>query len=248
MSGQDFAERDLEVARRVHRSMLPHALAKDWVEADTRYEEAELLGGDYATVYDRGPGRIFECACDVTGHGLASALMAGRVNSFVRNALRSVEHPCQVVDGLNSFIVRRFANLGMYVSFFCLEIVRERSEIHYAGFGHPPALLYRAADGCCSRLQSRNALIGLLPDLPEGCQIDVVSVSPGDRLLLYTDGVIETRNQEHELFGIRRLESLLVTSGSQTPAQLLDRVFGALEQYRHGEPEDDALVVATRFL
>ena len=93
-----FSERDLEVARRVHRSLLPVPITRDWVEIATRYKEATLLGGDYATVCDRAPGRIFECACDVTGHGLAAALLAGRINSFVRSALHSAEHPCQVVD------------------------------------------------------------------------------------------------------------------------------------------------------
>ena len=221
---------------------------RDWVEIATRYKEATLLGGDYATVHDRAPGRIFECACDVTGHGLAAALLAGRINSFVRGALHDAEHPCQVVDGLNSFVFRRFAGLGMYPSFFCLEIDRARGEIHYAGCGHPPPLLYRATEGRCIRLRSEHTLLGLLPAFPDGCRIDVASISPGDRLLLYTDGVIETRNHVNELFGIDRLERLLDESGSETPLQLLDTVFDRLRRFRHGERQDDALIVATRFL
>ncbi len=243
-----FSERDLEVARRVHRSLLPVPIAKDWVEIATRYKEATLLGGDYATVYDRTPGRIFECACDVTGHGLAAALLAGRINSFVRSALHDAEHPCQVVDSLNSFVYRRFAGLGMYPSFFCLEIDRARGEIHYAGCGHPPPLLYRADERRCVRLRSSHTLIGLFPEFPGGCQIDVAPISPGDRLLLYTDGVIETRNEAAELFGTDRLERLVVESGSETSIQLLDKVFDRLRRFRHGDRQDDALIVATRFL
>jgi len=69
--------------------------------------------------------------------------------------------------------------------------------------------LYRKSEGRCSRLHSAHTWIGLLPDLPEGCRVDVASFAPGDVLLLYPDGVTETRDQKGEMFGLDRLEALV---------------------------------------
>ncbi len=91
--------------------------------------------------------------------------------------------------------------------------------------------------------------IGLFPEFRERCQINRVPIASGDRLLLYTDGVIETRNQAGELFGIEGVESILTnTTGSIASPRLLDTTFTALDEFRHGEQTDDALVVAARIL
>ncbi len=138
-----FSEDDMNLARLVHRTLLPQRLVSDWVDIDTRYREMHLLGGDYATVYERETGRIFLCICDVTGHGLTAALLAGRVNSFVRHAVSEIAHPCQVVDGLNTFFSEKFSDFGVFVTFFCVELNLACREIRYAGCGHPPAVLSR---------------------------------------------------------------------------------------------------------
>lgn len=241
---------DLDLARRIHRSLLPQRLVTDQFDVDLRYREMQILGGDYGTVYhQKSSDRIFQCVCDVTGHGLAATLLAGRVNSFVLHEVAVAEHPCQVVENLNSFIFKHFNGLGIFATFFCLEIDLSRREISYAGCAHPPALLYCPGEKHCQRLESHHELIGLSPTFSEECRIDLISFSPGDRLLLYTDGILETRNPGGDFFGVEGIESILKTSTeSEDSGQLLDRLFNALDGFRYGEPRDDALTMATRFL
>ncbi|MFQ5845792.1 MAG: PP2C family protein-serine/threonine phosphatase [Planctomycetota bacterium] len=242
-------EDDLDLARRIHRSLMPKRLERSGVEIDSHCRAMRMLGGDYATVHERAPGHVFLCACDVTGHGLAAALLATRINGFVRHALESVDHPCQVVESLNRFIVEHFGGLTIYATFFCLELDFERAEIPYAGCAHPPPVLWRARESRCVRLQSRHTMVGLFPELPEGCHIDHIPFAPGDRLLLYTDGVIETRDHKGEMFGIERLEKLLSNLDAEADTrQWLGRLFSRLDDFRHGVPHDDALVVAVKFL
>ncbi len=244
-----FSEDDMNLARLVHRTLLPQRLVRDWVDIDTRYREMRLLGGDYATVYERETGRIFLCICDVTGHGLTAALLAGRVNSFVRHAVSEIAHPCQVVDGLNRFFSEKFSEIGVFVTFFCVEINLACREIRYAGCGHPPAVLYRAGEKRCYHLKSEHRIIGIQPEFPEGCQSNNVSFSAGDRLILYTDGVSETRNREGHFFGLERIETFLEsTETSKDSRELIEGLFDTLDAFRHGEPEDDVLAIVVSFL
>jgi serine phosphatase RsbU (regulator of sigma subunit) len=180
---------------------------------------------------------------------MAAALLAGRVNGFVRNMVKEAEHPCQVVTELNCFISSHFNGLGVFVTFHCLEINLITMQISYAGCGHPPALLCHVARNQCEKLQSQHEIIGVSPEFSEGCRIDQASISSGDRLLLYTDGVIETRNLKGDFFGIEGMESLLKTAdASENSPQLLDRLFKELQMFRSGEPKDDILAIAVRFL
>ena len=207
-----FPDQDLQLARRIHRTLLPGRIVTAGIDIDVRYREMNLLGGDYTTVYEREPDRFFVCICDVVGHGLAAALLAGRVNSYVRYTIREVEHPCQVVEALNGFVWRNFEGLGLFITFFCMEIDLRRKEIQYAGCGHPPALLWSARTKRCQRLVSRHMPIGVRPEFAEGCDIGSAPIESGDRLLLYTDGVIETFGRARALFGIQRVESILSNS------------------------------------
>jgi len=237
----------MALARQIHRSLLPQRLVTERVDIDARYREINVLGGDYATVYQRDADCLFVCICDVVGHGLAAALLASRVNSFVRHAVSDVDHPCRVVADLNEFIYRNFNGFGVFVTFFCLAIDLRQQEIQYAGCGHPPALLYGVETERCIRLASRHEPIGVFPKLREECHVDRIPITAGSRLLLYTDGVIETRNQAGDFFGVESIESVLTNaSGSADSPQLLDATFAALDEFRHGEQSDDVLIVAAR--
>jgi len=110
-------------------------------------------------------------------------------------------------------------------------------------------MLWRESTRECIRLESRHVPIGVLPVLPEQPEIDSTPILPGDRLLVYTDGVIETVNREGEQFGIDRVESILAASDttSDTTA-LLNAAFATLSSFRHGPQTDDVFIVAAKFL
>ena len=222
------------------------------IAARLEYEEQQQ-GHDQGVKRNRFHQReadlVYLCICDVVGHGIAAALLAARVNSFVRHAVIEVGEPCRVVTELNDFIFQNFGNFGVFVTFFCLAIDLKRREIKYAGCGHPPALLYRADGESCVRLSSQHEPIGVFPKLVNACQNDVVPITAGDRILLYTDGIIEARNQAGDLFGIEAVESVLARSDSSAGSpQLLDETFAAMDEFRHSEQDDDVLVVAARII
>lgn len=236
-----------ELARHIHRSMLPEGCRDERVEIAVRYEEHEILGGDYCSVLKTADNKLFICICDVTGHGLAAALLAARINSFIRQEITIAGHPCEVVDTLNRFVAQYFAGLGIYATFFCVEINLRWGGLTYAGAGHPPALLWRK--GRTERLGSISPPIGISPEMGQQCQLQKTRVAAGDRLFLFTDGLIETRNKTGDLFGIEGVEAVLAALPSAADSdQALDEIFAARRRFAGTDTlGDDVLVVAARF-
>lgn len=237
-----------ELARRIHRSMLPAKLRDERMEVAVRYEEQEILGGDYCSMFKTDENKLFICICDVTGHGLPAALLAARINSFVRQEITIAGHPCEVVDTLNRFVAQYFAGLGIYATFFCVEINLRWGGLTYAGAGHPPALLWRK-DGATERLGSLSPLIGIFPEMGQQCQLQKTSVESGDRLLLFTDGLTETRDEAGRLFGVEGVEAVLAALPAEaTSEQAVEVIFAARRRFAQSDTlDDDVLAVAARF-
>ena len=238
-----------DLAQRIHRSLLPDPLRDERVEVAVHYDEHEILGGDYCSVLKRTDDHLFLCVCDVTGHGLAAALLAGRIHSFVQHEITIARHPCEVVDTLNRFVVEHFAGLAIFATFLCVEIDMRLHSIAYAGAGHPPALLQRS-DGKFELLDSLSPVIGVFMEMGRGCQVSKTGFARGDRLLLFTDGLTETRSTKGELLGIDGLRAILSGIRQETRAdELLVALAAARRDFAgHEIPDDDVLLVATRFI
>lgn len=237
-----------ELARRIHRSMLPERFRDERAEVAVRYDEYEILGGDYCSVLKTEDNKLFLCICDVTGHGLAAALLAARINSFVRQEITIAGHPCEVVDTLNRFVARYFAGLGIYATFFCVEINLRWGGLTHAGAGHPPALLSHKG-GTIERLGSLSPPIGISPEMGQQCHLQKTRVTSGDRLFLFTDGLIETCNKTGDFFGIEGVEAVLAALPADADSdQALDEIFAARRRFAGTDTlGDDVLVVAARF-
>ena len=188
-------EADLKVAERVHRSMIPASRREGDFEISCEFIPMIGVGGDYASVYFQSDRRCVVGICDVMGHGVASALLATRVNSFVLSQAPSVRHPCQLVEALNEFIYRTFRETDLSLTFFSLFIDLETKTVVGSGCGHPPVLVYDNQNHVVQRLQSENTIIGLFEDLSSTCSMLEIPFTRGDQLLLYTDGLTESTNQ-----------------------------------------------------
>ena len=184
-------EHQLKIAAQVHESMLPKPVTHPKIDVDIRYLPIEAVGGDYCQVRIPQPDTCYITMCDVTGHGIGAALMATRVSSEVRHYILDMLAPRQIVSELNAFIMNDFAGTGLFLSFFAVRIDLNSRSLTYSGSGHPAALLLRNNVEQPVILASQNPLIGVfencLSDQPE----QTVELEKSDRLLLYTDGLIE---------------------------------------------------------
>jgi PAS domain S-box-containing protein len=243
----DF-QRDLDVAAKIHASLLPAPLVTQRVLIDLRHIPLLGVGGDYVHIRRGDPQRPAVTVFDVSGHGVASALVANRVHSAVYAIMSQGAPPPEMIERLNRFVYESFSELGIFVTLFGMELNLEAGEAYYCGSGHPPALLRKADTGRVLPLRSAHLPIGVAAHAFMGEPMEHVEIAPGDTVWLYTDGLIEIRNRAEEMLGVNGLTERVRSFDVADPQPGL--AAACLEQILadQDEPEDDVtlLVAAIR--
>ena len=247
------ADRRLELDRRVaalvHRSMIPANQRIGNIEVVCDFRPSSGIGGDYASVHFSDERHLVVSICDVSGHGVAAALLATRVNSFVLNRVPHVEHPGQLVAALNEFVFRTFYHTGLYVTFFCLFIDLDEQTVCGAGCGHPPVLQLINQPKSIRRLDSANLPIGLFADLSPTFSMLKTPFLPGDRLVLYTDGITESVGPDGAELGVNGLERYVEESAHRPLKGFTEAIRRRVVQFREGVPaDDDELLLAIAYI
>ncbi len=225
-------ERELADARSFQRGLLPEPVARQGaVSIAGSYEPCDELGGDLYDYVDAGAGRTAALVADVSGHGVNAAMLTAIVKSAFHDAHTDEYAPLAVV--------RRVANAlrpfddDRFVTLFCARL--DGRSLEYVNAGHPPAVLFGP-----SRERATLGLTGpmISPAFPDiGWDVERVELRAGDRLLAYTDGIVEARGPEG-LFGDERLFALL-DRRAESGTELLARIEETVHRFAAGRPVDD---------
>ncbi len=240
-------EQQLRIAREVQGALLPVA-----DPALAGYDIAGMnvptweIGGDYFDYLPQPDGRLGIAIADVSGKGVAAALIMATFRAALR-AQRPRDLPLdQVGTRLNRILLDSMDSSRFVTAVYGL-LDRETGTFTYANCGHNPPLLLRVAGGC-ETLTSSGPALGMWP----GAQFkpDDVALEPGDTLVLYTDGVIEVMNAGGEMFGVERLEDVLRQHAGRPSRQLVRAVVDATQAFasRRAYDDDFTLVIVTREL
>jgi serine phosphatase RsbU (regulator of sigma subunit) len=197
------------------------------------------VAGDFYDVLPLPGGRILVLVADVSGHGVPAALVASMVKIAVAVEIERDDRPGDILTGINRALTGKFEHA--YVTACCVVLDQNRGALAYAAAGHPPAVLQHA-DGHLEPLDRGGIVLSLMPDATyETC---TVPFEPGDRLVLYTDGLTEAvRPGTDEFFGDNELARVL---GSAPPtADVLQTILRAHRRWiGDGAPlSDDVSVV-----
>lgn len=179
------------------------------------------------------------------GHGTGPALLATRISSEVRHGIMYRMEPCAIARSLDEFMAEYFQHTGLFLSFVAARIDFDRLELTWSGAGHPSPLLLPANGREPQYLASQNPLIGIrLPGFDEFHQ-ETVTVRPGDRFFLFTDGLYEVVNAEKRQLGTHGFAEIARGTTGCDLFEVADRVFQEIQQYQHGPDTDDqTLIVA----
>jgi PAS domain S-box-containing protein len=244
-----FSERAY-VARTLQASLLPHSLPEiPGVELAARYlaaGEGNEVGGDFFDAFDAGYGTWAVVVGDVCGKGADAAAIAGLARHTVRAAALKERRPSRMLSLLNDAILGD-ADVGdARFCTVCTALVRPNrsgARMTLATGGHPLAWVVRA-DGTAAQAGTPGLIVGVFPQTD--VRDDVIDLGVGDAVVLYTDGVVEERNDEGRTFGQDGLREVLLQAAGLSAADIVDRIVSAVTAFSGREPRDDVAVVAVR--
>jgi phosphoserine phosphatase RsbU/P len=202
------------------------------------------VGGDYYDFIEKPDGRCVIALGDVSGKGTGAALLMSSIHAAVRAHTRTRLSACEIVSEINQYIYDNTPS-NRYVTLFYSELDPRSNQLTYINGGHNSPLLARAS-GEVTRLDIGGFPVGITPfgDYREGW----VEIEPGDVMVVYSDGVTESLNEEGEEFGEARLIEIVQKHRGRSAAGLRDRIDEALTKFvgKASAVDDLTLVILKR--
>jgi sigma-B regulation protein RsbU (phosphoserine phosphatase) len=238
----EMQEQELERAREIQQSLLPKDIPQlPGFEIAAAWRPARMVGGDYFDVVRLGEKRVAICIADVVGKGISAALLMANVQATVRAFARDSESPAGVCSRVNSVLCGNIAT-EKFVTFFYGVLDAGERTLQYCNAGHPSPLL--VSSDSVRQLAAGGAVLGVFPTWK---YVDsTIGLSPGDRLLLFTDGITEASGSHGQEFGEDNLAALAKANCESSASELNNRVLAQATDFCKGQFQDDAtlLVIA----
>jgi serine phosphatase RsbU (regulator of sigma subunit) len=251
---QETLRRDIALASDVQRRLLPDAPPRsESVDFAAASVPARRIGGDYYDFVEVRDGRIGIALADVSGKGVAAALIMSVVQASLRIiASESDVSPPRLVARINEFVYRSTPT-SKYATFFYAQLDEPRRELRYVNAGHNPPYLFRAggrsatdaASAEIEQLSVGGTVVGMFPEM--GYEDATVELHPGDVLLAFTDGVPEAHNPESEEFGEERLQQLPRQTAHLPADEISARISAEMKDWiRDAEQYDDLTFIVMK--
>jgi sigma-B regulation protein RsbU (phosphoserine phosphatase) len=234
--------KELELATHIHKTLVPKSMCTDLVDVAVMYLPVSFLGGDYAHFHFVDKDKLLFIICDVTGHGVSAALLVNRLHAEFERLSKDGKEPGVLLKELDNFIGEDFEGTNMYLSAFCGLLNFKESSFIYSNHGHPTQYLYRVHEDKIIGFSSQATLLGL-PNSGKDIHQHKVSFEKNDKILMFTDGVIETMNARREQFDITRLESFILASHHMQPSEFNQNLMDELTAFKSGDFNDDIFLL-----
>ncbi|MGB6458912.1 MAG: SpoIIE family protein phosphatase [Candidatus Acidiferrum sp.] len=233
-------EQEVGEARSIQQGLLPKIIPQQpGYEISGAWQPAQSVGGDYYDVLAFDDATFGLCIADVAGKGLPAALLMSNLQAAVRGLASPALPPDGLCARLNSLVCHNTGN-DRFITFFYAQLDGPARFLRYTNAGHnPPIVLHR--DGSHERLHAGGGVLGVFPN--QKFTTGTAQLAPGDRVILFTDGVTEASEAGGEEFGEERLLHVLREHHAEAAGSLQDKILAVAGEFSRGHWHDDATLL-----
>jgi serine phosphatase RsbU (regulator of sigma subunit) len=238
------AAQEIEIAKQVQARLFPQTLPPlKTLEYAGLCIQARKVGGDYYDFLDLGRQRLGFVIGDISGKGIAAALLMANLQANLRSQCAiALDQPQRLLCSVNQLFCDNTPD-GAFATLFFAEYDDAACRLRYANCGHLPALLLRS-DDTVERLEATATVLGIFKDWD--CEIGECQLRPGDTLALYTDGITETSNSDDEQFGEQRLIEALQRHRPSCSQAALASIVDEVQRFSPHEQHDDITLIIAK--
>ncbi|HVR85803.1 MAG TPA: PP2C family protein-serine/threonine phosphatase [Planctomycetota bacterium] len=239
-------QQDLEIARKIQNRLLPPKPQLTGYDFETYYQPAGEVGGDFYDFIPMEGGKLGLLVADASGKGLAGALLMVEARATIRTMASMTSSPREIMAGVNRVLIKDLEK-GRFVTAFFALLDPKRNQMTVSNAGHTPMLLCREVGKSIVSIAPKGLILGVVPDAKflEGITEEIVPLYPGDRFLLFSDGVSELMNPVSEEFGMERLETWMRVNAHLWSEDAVRTLTEALEVHRAGQVQSDDITILT---
>jgi serine phosphatase RsbU (regulator of sigma subunit) len=235
---------ELAIAKQVQARLFPQSLPPmNTLEYAGACIQARQVGGDYHDFLDLGPGRLGLVLADISGKGIAAALLMANLQANLRSqSALAIAEPERMLRSVNQLFHQNTGE-SSYATLFYADYDDRSRRLRYANCGHLAPLILRR-DGRIDRLDSTSTVVGLFASW--NCAMSDTHLDAGDTLVLYTDGVTESPNEADEEFGEHRLIDSLRRRDTDAPQSAIAGIVNEVREFSPLEQFDDITLILAR--
>jgi sigma-B regulation protein RsbU (phosphoserine phosphatase) len=239
----------LNIAKEVQANLLPN-YTPDFPGMDISGQSlyCEEVGGDYFDYFKFSENKIGIALTDSAGHGIGAGLHMTTIRAFFRYGVENYKGPVSLIRSVNKQVTRDSYESGRFTTVFFVELDLENRRIKWIRAGHEPAVFYHQATGKFHRLLGDGMALGVDVNMPIN-EYEIQGWDKGDILMIFSDGLKESRNPQGQMFGEKRITDIIKENADQAAETIEKKMIENLDNFRETIPiEDDITIVVVKFL
>lgn len=233
---------ELNFAAEIQKGMTPEPQPWNGISFCVTSLPMGKVSGDYHDFF-REKEHCFVLISDVSGHGIPAALVTMAAKQTFSREMSFSQSPAGILNNVNNSLYEQIKTQE-YLTAFLVKITDEH-RYTFCNASHRRAIHFRSQDQQCFLLDSKGAFVGAMPESEVVFEEGYGVLEPGDRLILYTDGIVEARNDQGEEFGEERLEQIVLDCADKPIKSLNEKIMSELFHFLEGEPVGDDITIVT---
>ncbi len=246
---QEKTEKELELAAKIQQELLPTSIPEtEGADLFATLQPAGKISGDiydFIEIKTETEHAIYMYLADVTGHGISASLLSTTLNATISLVARLTPDPVKLLSEINKTLKAKTA-ANVFVTLAFLKYDLKAKTVTLVNCGHEQPIIYRAATKSAEILPPGGIAIGMIDDIESLLKPEIIDLSAGDVVVLYSDGYPEAWQSETENLTLAKLQNLIAQNGSLSTAREIALAIQAdVNQYRAGYEQKDDMTILT---